>query len=453
MKKQSLLTAVAMTTVAIAGAAQAQQYTLAPGNVGTATVKAAVSVASEVKLDPAVNAKGSVGLVLTPSVGAILPTGNSKLTFALTGGHTFGSAVTPGAIVANAGCAPTTVISSGGAATGNEVTFLISNLGGCNNGVPIHVQLPVQLANTTTALGINSTFTTELGTSIDGGAKNITNTVQFKKAFDVKTTADAVTTAATLASGFKVLTGDVALGTVVVTADTTLATGIQAAAPLVAGTDVTKADFKFVGLQDSKAATLKLDAAAVPTTGLISVNNPVGAAGAVTAVAASVNPISASTYTAETTLTLAAGYTAQPAFGPSSLQSITREGSTVLLPWVASQTLVGTSQNETIVRIANIGNAATGAVSAELLTSSAGVPASTALVPLASSIAKGGELVITSGTLQTAFGADFGRGDVRITVEALPAGLIVRRFVRNVVNNALTEVSLGRDVGGNEPQN
>ena len=79
--------------------------------------------------------------------------------------------------------------------------------------------------------------------------------------------------------------------------------------------------------------------------------------------------------------------------------------------------------------------------------------ASTSLVPLASSIAKGGELVITGASLKTAIGSNFGRGDVRITAEAQPATLITRRFIQNVTHGTLTEVSLGRDAGGNEPHN
>lgn len=463
MKKQSLLAAVALTTVAVAGAAQAQQYSLGVSNdakLTAATVKAPVTVASEVKLDPASNAKGIVGLALTPSAGAILPTGNSKLTFALTGGHTFGTAVTPGAIVAGAACTPTTVISSGGLAGGNEVTFLISNLGGCNNSNPILVQLPVQLANTTTALGVNSAFTTELGTSIDGGSKNITNVVKFAKAFSVEIKADTTANEATLASGFKALSNGV-LGTIDVKADTAVLTGIQNGAAAVSQADITNAKYTIRG----NASTVDITVAgATPAplaettkgSGILVGNTANPAAGAKSVSAAVLGtpvPVVASAYTAEVDLTLAAAFNAQPTYGPTALESITRQGSTYLLPWVASQTLVGSSQNETIVRISNIGAAPTGQVSAELLTSSTGVPASTALVPLAASIAKGGELVITSGTLQTAFGADFGRGDVRITVEAQPATVVARRFIRNVVTNALTELSLGRDAHGNEPQN
>lgn len=453
MKKQNLLGAIALTTVAVAaaGATQAQQYTVVHSGVAGSTVKAATTVASEIKLATPVN-KGVLGLAVTPSASAILPGGNSILTFTLQGGHTFGTNVTPGAIVAGGTCAPTTTISSGGLAADSTVSFLISGLGGCNNANPILAAIPAQLANTTSALNVATTFKTELGTSIDGGSAALNNVVKFAPAFKVAVTADAVTTAATLASGFKALTADVALGTVVVTV-TGNAKGIDDTTKVAVNADVTKADFKFVGTQTSKAVSLKYDGTAVPTTGLLSVANPVTLPGVITAVAAGTDAISASTYTVDTTLTLAADYVAPAATGAQSLQSVTREGTTYLIPWVASGTLAVSSGNATVVRISNIGTATSGAVSAELLTSSTGVAPSTALINLSSGIAKNGELIITGASLQTAIGSDFGRGDVRLTVEAQPATLITRRFIQNVANGSLTEVSLGRSAGGTEPQN
>lgn len=453
MKKQNLLGAIALTTVAAAaaGATQAQQYTVDHSAVAGSTVKAATTVASEIKLASPAN-KGVLGLAVTPSKSAILPGGNSILTFTLQGGHTFGTNVTPGAIVAGGTCAPTTTISSGGLATDSTVSFLISGLGGCNNTNPILAALPAQLANTTSALNVATTFKTELGTAIDGGSASLNNVVKFAPAFKVAVTADTVTTAATLASGFKALTADIALGTVVVTVAAN-AKGIDDTTKVAVNADVTKADFKFVGTQNTKAVSLKYDATAVPTTGLLSVVNPVGNTGAITAVAGGVDVISASTYTVDTTLTVDAAYNAPAATGAQSLQAVTREGTTYLIPWVASGTLAVSSGNATVIRISNIGTGTSGAVSAELLTSSTGVTPSTALINLSSGIAKNGELIITGQSLQTAFGADFGRGDVRLTVEAQPSTLITRRFIQNVANGSLTEVSLGRSAGGVEPQN
>lgn len=465
MKKQTLLGAIALTTLAVgaAGAANAQQYTVVSnGGVAGATVKAPITVATEAKVTTALST-GVIGLSVVPSASAILPGGNSLLSFTLTGGHTFSADVTPGAIVANAGCAPTTTVSSGGTKGSSTVTFLISGLGGCTNAVPITAAIPALLGNRTTALGVSTTFKTELGTAIDGGSANYSDgstdklnaVVKFGPAFSLKVTPDTVITAATLASGFKTLTVDVKLGAVALAVATT-STGISTlgVADVSSIADVTKVDYKFVGTQSDKAAQITVDdggSKTVPTTGLYSDTSP-QASTDIGAISNNTNPIPASAYTVETALTVDAAYNA-PAVGPSALQSITREGATYLIPWVASGTTAQASGNSTVIRIANIGTAATGPVTAELLNASTGNGAIGALLPIFGTIAAGKDFVVTGASLQSAFGADFGRGDVRITVEAQPATIVTRRFIQNVTGGGLTEVSLGRDAAGNEPTN
>jgi len=392
MKKQNLLGAIALTTMAIGatGAANAQQYTVISSGPLGATVVAPITVATEAKATTALNT-GVLGLAVVPSASAILPGGNSLLTFTLTGGHTFGSDLTPGAIVKNGACAPTTTISSGGLKTSDTVTFLLSGLGGCTNAVAIQAAIPVVLANRTTALGATTSFKTELGTAIDGGTANYSDgsgdklnaAVKFGAAFKLVTVADLAITAATLTSGFKTLTTDVALGTMTFSANTT-STGISAAgvADVSVIGDVTKADLTFVGTQSTKGAQITINDGGlktVPATGLISIINPTGAY-PIAAVAANVSPIPSSTYTVATTLTVDAAYNG-PTFGPSAIQSITREGAVYLIPWVASGTTAAASGNQTVVRISNIGTAATGPVTAELLNSSTGTGAIGALIP------------------------------------------------------------------------
>ncbi|MGO4410937.1 MULTISPECIES: hypothetical protein [unclassified Brevundimonas] len=467
MKKQSILSAAALTTLAIAGAANAS--TLTATTVTGANVTAARTIASEVKLDAAGNAAGVVGLALTPSTGAILPSGNALLTVALTGGATFGKQVTAGAIVTNLKCAPTTTVSTGGGAAASSVTFLVSSLAGCDDVNAIHIALPVVL-NGTSNVNVTTNLTTELGTAIDGGtattATKTTDLISFAKAFDVKFTADTTATSATLKSGFKALTGDVALGTIDIATDVNLYEGIATATKVAANAaskaaitikgDLASVNLSVTGPGFSKAAVLSgTTGTATATTDL----TPVTGSYPVTAVLAKGTPvISGSNYTASVVLTPTSTYNAIPAFGPAALQPITREGTSYLIPWVASDTLAKTSTSNTVIRIANKSIAATGAVSLELLTSSKGIPASATLVPLATSIPAGGELVLTSASLQTTLGADFGRGDIRITVEGLATDLITRRFVQSTVNGALSEVSLGRnDVAGSgfgyEPTN
>ena len=460
MKKQTLLGAVALTTIAVAGGANAG--TLTAGAVGAATVKAPVVVANDVTISGA-QLSGSTGLVLTPSTGAILPTGNALLTVNLVGGATFGTAVTAGAVTANAGCAPTTTVSTGGAAGDKSVTFLVSSLGGCTNAVPLHVVLPTKLDGTNTAVNFEAGLKTELGTPIDGGMASTyvsatkTNLIDFKNAISVEIAADTVPTYATLTSKFKALTADKALGTVKV-AVAAYAKGIDDVTKVTAAADITatkltaKGDFSTIDIKANGATTFteatKGSGTATATVAGGAATHTIDAAEQGTAPI-----IKASTYTIAADLT-APGYKASAlAIAATPIQSITREGASYLLPWVASGALSTTSTSNTVVRLSNIGAGDTGPVSIELLTSSKGVPASTALVPVAASIAKGGELVLTSASLQSTLGADFGRGDIRVTVEGQPSDLIVRRFVQSTVNGALSEVSLGRSAAGAEPQN
>lgn len=453
MKKQTLLSAVALTTIVVAGGANAGVLTA--GNVGAATVKAPVVLANDFDIKGAA-LSGTTGLVLTPSAGAILPTGNALLTVNLVGGATFGTAVTAGAVVANAGCAPTTTVSTGGAAGDKSVTFLVSALGGCTNAVPLHMLLPTKLDGTNAAVNFEAGLKTELGTPIDGGLASTyvsaskTNLIDFKNAISVEIAADTVATYATLASKFKGLTADKTLGTVKV-AVAPYAKGIDDVSKVTAPVDVTatkltaKGDFSTV---DILAGATKF-AEATKGSGTATVTAPGGAVTHTISAAelAAAPVIKASTYTIAADLT-AAGYKAAAlTVAATPIQSITREGASYLLPWVASGALSTTSTSNTVVRLSNIGSGDTGPVSIELLTSSKGVTASTALVPIAASIVKGGELVLTSSSLQNALGADFGRGDIRVTVEGQPSDLIVRRFVQSTVNGALSEVSLGRTAG------
>lgn len=462
MKKQTLLGAVALTTIAVAGGAHAGVLTAGP--VGAATVKAPVVLANDFDIKGTA-LSGSTGLNWAPSAGAILPTGNAILTVNIVGGATFGTAVNAGAVVTNGTCAPTTTVSSGGAATDKSVTFLVSNLQGCNNTPANNLQfvLPTKLDGTNTAVNFEAGLKTELGTPIDGGvastydSKTKTNLIDFKNAISVTIEADAVPTYATLASKFKALTADKALGTVKV-AVAGYAKGIDDVTKVTADTEVTavkltaKGDFSTVDIKANGATTFT---EATKGSGTATASVAGGAAThTIAAAEQGTSPvIKASTYTIAADLT-AAGYKAAAlTVAATPIQSITREGASYLIPWVASGALSTTSTSNTVIRMSNIGAGATGPVSVELLTSSSGVPASTALVQVAPSIAKGGELVLTSGSLQSVLGADFGRGDIRITVEGQPSDLIVRRFVQSTVNGALSEVSLGRNASGAEPTN
>ena len=462
MKKQTLLGAVALTTIAVAGQAGAGVLTVA--DVNGASVKATAVLAKDYDIKGAA-LSGTVGLNWAPSAGAILPAGNAMLTVNLIGGATFGTAVTPGAVVTKGTCAPTTTISEGGSATSKSVTFLVSNLQGCKNEVANNLQfkLPLKLDGSNTAVNVEAGLKTELGNAIDGGlastydADTKTDLISFKNAITVTPNADDVATYASLKSKFKELatTGaDDVIGTVSIKVDA-LSKGINDVAVKTAATDVTSAVFTVKG----DVSTIKLvtggatyaETTEGSGTSKATVNAPAGADNGTAKVhtislteLATDPVIKASTYSVSVDLTAADYKAASLSIGATQLQSLTREGAAYLLPWVASGTLSTTSTSNTVVRLANIGTEATGPVSIELLTSSTGTAPSTTLVPVAASIAKGGELVLTSGDFEAKLGANFGRGDIRITVEGQPESLIVRRFVQSTTTGALSEVSLGR---------
>ena len=467
MKKQTLLGAAALTTLAVAGAAHAG--TLSANATGTSIVKENRVIATEAA---AASLAGTVSLKLVPSNSAILPQGNAVLKISLDGGATFGAAVTSAAISGTGGCAPTVTPSAGGGKDDSSVTFLVSTLNGCKGAVvdgagvvvtpasPVLIDIPVKL-NGTGNVNVSTDLRTEAGTAIDGATATTfkaatssaaaVNLFSFAPAFALKVTPATVDVLAELPDFDTLATSS--LGKAEIKTASGTYTGIGTGSALVTAGDISSIKYTVKG---------SISTVDVNYTGAVATPGKVGASGVVVAngpgavnfdatVIAGKAAV-ASTYTVAADVVLGAGFTSQPTYTAQSLSSIVREGASYMVPWVASGTLATTSTSNTVVRIANIG-AKTGPVSLELVTSSKGVTTSSSLVPVATSIAAGGEVVLTSAQIQTLVGADFGRGDIRLTVEAEPENLIVRRFVQSTVNGALSEVSLGRDANGNEPTN
>ena len=468
MKKQTLLGAVALTTIAVAG--QAGAGTLTAAVTPNSTVSENVVVANDFTLDDDASA-GIVGLAFKPSSGVTLPAGNSILSVELKGGATFGDEVDASAVVKVAGatCAPTSSIISGGRSADKTVTFLVSTLNGCTSANPLLIELPVLLDGTNTAVNVEAGMKPELGNVIDGGvastknpkaaAGDLVDLISFANAISVTTLADAGATYATLDSKFKALGGDDVLGTFQIEVEG-YALGIDDVANVADIADVTKAVLTLKG--DFSTVEVLADGVefeetkAGSGTATVTFNNPGDAEMDITVDELASTPvIKGSHYSLSAQLTAPGYKTAALAIPAVQIQNLSREGAAYLLPWVASGTLATSSTSNTVVRLSNIGTEATGPVSIELLTSSAGTPASTSLVQVAASIAKGGELVLTSGDFENKLGANFGRGDIRVTVEGQPSSLIVRRFVQSTTTGALSEVSLGRtsDDGFGQPIN
>jgi hypothetical protein len=458
MKKQSLLGAAALSTVAFAGVANAQS--LVPAANAGATVGEYRVIATESKLSAA-QRTGVIGLEYT--VGAGTPGALSKLTVALSGGATFSGAFNITQLNTGTPCDPTITLSTGGAKGDSAATFLVEGLNNCVAD-ELAFNVPVLLATGTTGVNVATSLTTELGTPIAAGTTTTqitgspnTDLISFGKAVDITVAADTDPTQATIASDFKLLaTGfgfDNEIGEAVVTVDTTRFLGINSAAT-IAATNFSGVSFDVVGdlenLDVDVNGTAVVEGSATPGEGTATITPAASGTYTVSVTEAGSDPIPGGAYQMRVRLTAGSTALVNPvATGLVPLQTVTREGAQYLIPWVASRTLAQTSTSNTVIRIANIGSSAVGRVSAELVTSSTGVT-STTLVPLATSISPRGEVVITSNSLQNAFGADFGRGDIRLTVEGAPANLVVRRFVQSTVNGALSEVSLGRSSFGGD---
>jgi hypothetical protein len=454
MKKHSLLGAAALSTMAFAGVANAQS--LAPSANAGATVTAARVIATESALTTA-QRTGVVGLSYT--VGAGTPAALSKLTVALSGGATFSGPFNITQLATNA-CTPLVTLSTGGAKGDSSATFLVENMNECTTA-PLAFNVPVLLSSTPASVNVATSLTTEAGTPIAAGtattATGGVDLISFDRAITIDGSADTTATRATIASDFLALTGDNVIGEAEITIADDRFLGINNADELEA-TDYESVEFTVNG--DLTNLDVEVDGEAVvegstPNEG-VAVITPARDGTFEVTVAPNGEVITGSTYSMRARLVAPATGAVVRTVGSGvvQLETVTREGAQYLVPWVASRTLSQTSTSNTVIRIANIGSAAVGRVSAELVTSSTGVTSST-LVPLATSISPRGEVVITSNSLQNAFGADFGRADIRLTVEGAPANLVVRRFVQSTVNGALSEVSLGRSStdGGLEPVN
>lgn len=130
-------------------------------------------------------------------------------------------------------------------------------------------------------------------------------------------------------------------------------------------------------------------------------------------------------------------------FGSANLQSIDREGSAFEFPWVPGDALVAANGSTNVVRISNQ-SSADARLFVDVLTQSDATFTNPGTVQL-TDIPAGGEVVYTSGTLTTAIGDDWGRGDLLFTVEALSGDVTARRFVTDS-NGSLTELG-GAEIG------
>lgn len=108
--------------------------------------------------------------------------------------------------------------------------------------------------------------------------------------------------------------------------------------------------------------------------------------------------------------------------------SIGRDGVTASIPWYATGTQSAATGSVGIVRISNTGTVAA-PVFGRVEVSSTGTPVTPGNFVSLGSVPARGELLLTGTTLEAALG-NFGRGDVTVTVEAVPAAIAIRRIIQ-----------------------
>lgn len=467
MTKNILLAASALSVLAFAGAASAHDLTFravggTPGLIGATDTGGATEPYDLAEEARVVSGDSAVfQLSDTLSGGSSLPSGNVLLTVNVAGG-TFDAGVTGGNITADPATCPTftATISSGGAAGSASVTYIISNSSaGCSS---FDLDLPI-LPTGASDVTVSSTLRTEAGTPIDG----LTDTLQIidrVNAFNL--VVDSAIGGGALGDTYATLTetpvyteffvgagghgaGETAslaqLGTIEIEVDTTAYRNLQL--DNVAVGDLTQADVVVTGNYNAfpDADVQLAGVAADDVTASVATfedreGDLVNTTAPFTVEADGVTAIAASNYSAQVSYVLNNTFYTQEGPFTNALERIGRDGTNVVFPWLNDNTVSSSSGTTNRIRMGNVGSEATGPVYAEVLNSSTGV-STPSPVQIAASIPAGGELRLTTAQLTTALGA-FGRGDVRISVEAPATDITARRYLQTA-NGGITELSSG----------
>ncbi|MEO1040641.1 MAG: hypothetical protein AAFX09_14000, partial [Pseudomonadota bacterium] len=380
------------------------------------------------------------------------------VTVNLTGG-TFESAVGP--LNLDSACSSGASLSAGGAAGSASATFLISGIDGCDGaaaaiGAALGFALPIDIDGNQT-LNIEIDIVTDSGnTPVDGGTANV-DALTIAPAFSASFAPQVPNPVATLGSAFTLLDPFAPfvfddLGVIDIDCDTSLS--IDLGGTPIDCTDAGQIDAIVVTLSgdltdafDSAAASNFLFVNGVVAAGGQSADydvtgfvGPSGAAGNSIDLVPDGGTINPSTFDATVLFDLdPAVFASDPSFsGP--LAPITREGSDVLFAWTPGSAVAASNGSSNVFRLGNL-TATDARVFVEVLNNSDATFVNPGLVQLAD-LPGTGESVYTSEMLTTMIGDDWGRGDLRFTVEILEEVLTARRFVRDQTG-ALTELGAG----------
>jgi hypothetical protein len=359
---------------------------------------------------------------------------------------------------AGSGCSPTSALLDGGLKGGKTVTYTVTLPSACNSTQGVD-EFTLKAPLTATGTG-DVTVTGKIstgGATIDNGEATARTLIKNAAGFEFTTAADATATNWLLAgtTPYTTLTTDNTLGTYTLKAVTTDTQGPFVT--LAAGSDDKvdsanlnlTADVSISGDVSSTTLTVGGTAATKNTAKDTSTRTGIakdGAARTVTiAVDADVKTSQPSrTYTMTVTpATTAVTFTA-PAAKTQVLQTVGLEGTNLNVPWVAGNQ----SPSSTVLRIANNGTTATGAVTVMIKspvrntgTTAGATTCTSSAVPALAKIGAGEELVLGTTELTTCFG-DFKRGDLIVTIQAAKTNLTAKARL-TTASGQISETSIG----------
>ncbi len=484
--KKILMAAAAVTalTAGSAGAATISNTTTIAGvdlTTSSGTGSNPFTIANELNVTTAPVAVGK--LVISPTTATTIGSGQYVLTYNITGGTFTTTSITTSSLVltTNDGTltsgSPTNfaLLGASVSGTGTANTILASRVTSVNtvnaNTIAFNVTIAsgeflttsvltnsLKLGTARASVAIDGSIQTAGGSSVDGGAIASKTVVDYRSGYKFTATASADSTL-TLTSGFKKFSSDAT------NADIATAVGFSVNTPTTDTNDKVYSAFTGSGAGATAAALTDLTSAVFTLTGDVSSFNPTVAGQAVdtgttnvftftsipTSMTASTptakvtltqktTPVAgkASAYTLTPVVTMGSGYSA-PTFASTALGSVVFEGATFNAAWVGD----GTNGITYSIRLGNRTSTAISSVKATLInpivTGTTGTVASTASCEVGP-IPASGELIISSDSLKTCFGA-FKRSDVQFVIQAAAGNLTAK--MRTVSNGLVSEAPLG----------
>lgn len=446
MTKNILLAAASVVALGFAGAASAADLIVTlPGAAGT--VSSATPAASRDLYTLAQEASGEQtgDITITVEYNDPLPTANNLvITYTLGGGATFDEAVTSADLT---GFGEVT-ISSGGQAGSNNVVFLVSKNELVDGASVAALDATISFqAGSRPSVQVNTR--TENGTAIEGG--NATSSalvfVDYDSFISVETdpATNPVLESDTNFTTFQGGLTTASLGTFTIDIDEDVFTDFE-------GNTADDASFEGAELTlTGSLADLDITVVGADVDGNVISIDAAGPYDVVANIEAGGTP-NTSAYSLTADIDLADGNADLSDVVVGPLASIEREGTSVVVPWVASGSLSGVNNTRNVLRISNSGPV-TGQVYLQVIASAAAqgvAPTSTgAVVPTGMTVPAGGDVQITSQMMQNFLG-DFRRADIRVIVEGEEENLIFRSRVVQP-DSTFEEISLEPEEGPVDP--